>query len=132
MVEIEILHNDLMGRIGKFETPHGNIETPTIMPVINPNLIMIEPEEMRKYGAEILITDTYIIYRNEGLKEEAIKKGIHSFLGWESPIMTDSGSYQLYEYKDVEISNKEIWIYSGFLSLSSLEDLSFLSSPDPP
>jgi len=108
MTEFEIRHKDLMGRIGKLRTPHGYIETPTIMPVINPNLNSIGAEEMKKYGAEILIANAYIIYRKEESREAAIKKGIHAFLGFEMPIMTDSGSYQLYEYKDVEVSNREI------------------------
>jgi 7-cyano-7-deazaguanine tRNA-ribosyltransferase len=108
MTEFEILHKDLMGRIGKLRTPHGSVETPTIMPVLNPNLMSIGAEEMKRYGAEMLITNAYIIYRKVNLREEAVKKGIHSFLECEMPIMTDSGSYQLYEYKDVEVSNKEI------------------------
>jgi 7-cyano-7-deazaguanine tRNA-ribosyltransferase len=108
MTEFEIRHKDLMGRIGKLRTPHGYIETPTIMPVINPNLNSIGAEEMKKYGAEMLIANAYIIYRKAELREAAIKKGIHAFLGFEMPIMTDSGSYQLYEYKDVEVSNREI------------------------
>ena len=108
MTEFEILHKDLMGRIGKLRTPHGNVETPTIMPVINPNLMSIRADEMKKYGAEVLITNAYIIHKKEDLREEAVKKGIHSLLSCEMPIMTDSGSYQLYEYKDVEVSNREI------------------------
>jgi len=108
MTKFEILHKDLMGRIGKLQTPHGSVETPTIMPVINPNLMSIGADEMKMYGAEMLITNAYIIYRKMDLREEAIKRGIHSLLDCEMPIMTDSGSYQLYEYKDVEVSNSEI------------------------
>jgi 7-cyano-7-deazaguanine tRNA-ribosyltransferase len=108
MAEFEILHKDLIGRVGKFHTPHGVIETPTIMPVINPNLMSIGAKEMEKYGAEMIIVNAYIIYKKEDLREEAVKKGIHRLLRWEKPIMTDSGSYQLYEYKDVEVSNNEI------------------------
>jgi 7-cyano-7-deazaguanine tRNA-ribosyltransferase len=108
MTEFEIRHKDLMGRIGKLRTPHGYIETPTIMPVINPNLNSIGAEEMKKYGAAMLIANAYIIYRKIELREAAIKKGIHALLGYELPIMTDSGSFQLYEYKDVEVSNREI------------------------
>jgi 7-cyano-7-deazaguanine tRNA-ribosyltransferase len=63
---------------------------------------------MKLYGAEMLITNAYIIYRKANLREEAIEKGIHSLLSCEMPIMTDSGSYQLYEYKDVEVTNREI------------------------
>jgi len=108
MTKFEILHKDLMGRIGKLRTAHGDIETPTIMPVINPNIVSIAASEMKKYGAEMLITNAYIIYRNRDLRDKARRNGIHSLLGTEIPIMTDSGSYQLYEYKDVEVSNSEI------------------------
>jgi len=108
MLEFEIRHKDLMGRIGKLQTPHGVIETPTIMPVINPNLMSIEAKDMNIYGAEMLITNAYIIYRNAGLHEAAVKNGLHSLLRCDLPIMTDSGSYQLYEYKDVEVNNRDI------------------------
>jgi len=108
MAKFEIRHKDLMGRIAKLQTPHGLIETPTIMPVINPNLISISADEMKKNGANMLITNAYIIYHKAELREEATKKSVHSLLGSELPIMTDSGSYQLYEYGDVEVSNREI------------------------
>jgi 7-cyano-7-deazaguanine tRNA-ribosyltransferase len=108
MAEFEIRHKDLMGRIGKLQTPHGVVETPTILPVLNPNIPTIAAAEMKQYGAEMLITNAYIIYRNAELHEEAVKNGLHSLLHCELPIMTDSGSYQLYEYKDVEVSNREI------------------------
>ncbi|MCU4139590.1 MAG: Queuine/archaeosine tRNA-ribosyltransferase [Methanophagales archaeon] len=108
MASFEILHKDLAARIGRLHTPHGTVETPTIMPVINPNLLVIEPREMAKMGAEILITNAYIIYKKEELREEALKRGVHSLLKWDKPLMTDSGSYQLYEYGDLEISNSDI------------------------
>jgi len=108
MLEFELRHKDLMGRIGKLRTPHGVVETPTIMPVINPNLPSIEPGTMKKYGAEMLITNAYIMYRKRELHEAAVKRGVHALIGCELPVMTDSGSYQLYEYRDVEVTNREI------------------------
>jgi len=108
MAEFEIRHKDLMGRIGKLQTPHGVVETPTILPVLNPNIPTIAAAEMKQYGAEMLITNAYIIYRKAELHEDAVENGLHSLLNCEMPIMTDSGSYQLYEYKDVEVSNREI------------------------
>jgi len=59
----EITHRDSAGRIGRLTTPHGVVETPTIMPVINPNIQTIPAKEMRDFGAQILITNSYIIYR---------------------------------------------------------------------
>src|SRR5665811_615727 len=88
----EITHKDVFGRIGKLDTPHGPIETPALLPVVNPNAALVAPEEMRQFGATALITNAYIIYRNPRLKEAALSRGIHQLLGFDGPIMTDSGS----------------------------------------
>ncbi|WP_367344396.1 tRNA guanosine(15) transglycosylase TgtA [Methanomethylovorans sp.] len=104
----EILHKDAAGRIGKLTTAHGVVETPTVMPVINPNIQTIKPSEMRDFGAQMLITNSYIIYRKEELREKALKKGLHSLLDFDGPIMTDSGSFQLSVYGEVEVSNEQI------------------------
>ncbi|MFQ6061987.1 MAG: tRNA guanosine(15) transglycosylase TgtA, partial [Methanosarcinales archaeon] len=101
----EITDKDLAGRIGKLETKHGIVETPTIMPVINPNIPVIEPSALSDFGAEIIITNSYIIYRKDSLKEIALKKGLHKLLDFKGPIMTDSGSYQLSVYGELEITN---------------------------
>jgi 7-cyano-7-deazaguanine tRNA-ribosyltransferase len=124
--EFEIIAKDLMGRIGKLKTPSGMVETPTIMPVIKPNLLdrcaestserpsgtrstldrSIDPREMT--DAEIVIVNSYMIYRSPVLREEVLRGGIHSFLGWEKPIMTDSGAYQNRSKYDIGINNAEI------------------------
>ncbi len=108
MAEFEIAAKDVMGRIGRIETPHGRIETPALLPVINPNIDFISPEQIQKMGAQGIITNAYIIYRTKRLKKAVIAKGLHRFLGFDGVIMTDSGSYQLSVYGDVEISNREI------------------------
>ncbi len=104
----EIIHKDICGRIGRLKTRHGIIETPTIMPVVNPNIQTIKPSELLKFGAEIIITNSYIIYRKPELRERALSEGLHSLIGFDGPIMTDSGSYQLSVYGDVEVDNSQI------------------------
>jgi len=104
----EIIHKDVFGRIGKLDTPHGQIETPALLPVINLNLMLIAPSEMRQFGAEALMTNAYIIYRSPRLRHEALSAGIHRLLGFDGPIMTDSGSFQLATYGDIEIHSQEI------------------------
>lgn len=104
----DIIHKDTAGRIGRLTTPHGVVETPTVMPVINPNLQTIKPSEMRDFGAQILITNSYIIYRKEELREKALKDGLHALLDFDGPIMTDSGSFQLSVYGEVEVTNEQI------------------------
>ncbi len=104
----EILNKDCAGRIGLLRTSHGSIETPTIMPVVNPNIQTVLASELPRFGAEIIITNSYIIYKKPQLKEAALRDGLHSLIGFDGPIMTDSGSYQLSIYGEVEVNNKEI------------------------
>ncbi|HII91500.1 MAG TPA: tRNA guanosine(15) transglycosylase TgtA [Methanosarcina sp.] len=125
----EILDKDAGGRIGRLRTPHGTVETPTVMPVINPNIQLIPPKEMRNFGAEILITNSYIIYRKEELRSIALEKGLHELLGFDGPIMTDSGSFQLSVYGSVEITNEEIL---GFQQKIGSDIIVPLDIPTPP
>lgn len=125
----EILDKDAGGRIGRLRTPHGTVETPTVMPVINPNIQLIPPEEMRNFGAEILITNSYIIYRKEELKSVALEKGLHGLLNFDGPIMTDSGSFQLSVYGSVEVTNEEIL---GFQQKIGSDIIVPLDIPTPP
>ncbi len=104
----EIKAKDGAGRIGKLVTPHGTIETPAFVPVINPHLPIISTDDLKKLGYEIFITNSYLLYKDERLREIVLKKGIHDVYNWQGPIMTDSGAFQLMVYGDVEITNLEI------------------------
>ena len=101
----EIKAKDNMGRVGVLKTKHGDVKTPALMPVIHPRKQTID---VGRYGADIVITNAYLIYKDEKLKEEAIDKGLHELIHFDGPIMTDSGSFQLSVYGDVEITNKEV------------------------
>ena len=106
MVDFEIKARDLGARIGLLKTPHGVIETPTILPVINPNQQLIKPSEMEKFGAQAIITNSYILWKN--YQEEVLAQGVHNFLQYSKPIMTDSGAFQLMEYGDIDVTNEQI------------------------
>ena len=104
----EILHKDLAGRIGRLSTLHGTVETPLLMPVVNPHLPLIPPEELASMGAEMIITNSYIINQDPDLREGAIEQGLHHLLGFPGPIMTDSGAFQLSVYGDIDVLPLEI------------------------
>ncbi|MBI5254009.1 MAG: tRNA guanosine(15) transglycosylase TgtA, partial [Euryarchaeota archaeon] len=104
----EIKHRDAMGRIGIMEVKGKRIETPLILPVINPRLQSISAREIEKIGFKSIITNSYIIYKNEELRELAVERGIHKMLGFGGLIMTDSGAYQLFEYGRVSVGAREI------------------------
>jgi 7-cyano-7-deazaguanine tRNA-ribosyltransferase len=104
-LNFEIKYKDARGRLGILKTPHGNIKTPALMPVIHPGKQTIQVSD---YGAEVVITNAYLIYKNEDLREIAEKEGVHKLINFEGPVVTDSGSFQLSEYGDVQVTNKEI------------------------
>ncbi|TKJ27266.1 MAG: tRNA-guanine(15) transglycosylase, partial [Hadesarchaea archaeon B3_Hades] len=86
----QILYRDGMGRVGKLSTPHGDVTTPTLMPVIDPLDVILSPNQMRReFGVELVMTNAYLMLRHFG--EEAAKQGVHGVLSYDGPIMTDSG-----------------------------------------
>jgi 7-cyano-7-deazaguanine tRNA-ribosyltransferase len=106
-MSFEIVDRDLMARIGRFKTKSGVVETPLLLPVINPNVQTVLPKTLEEeFGCLALITNAYIIQKN--FKEAAAEKGLHDLLNFNGVIMTDSGAYQLLIYKGVEISPEEI------------------------
>src|SRR4030042_5934222 len=105
----EIKERDAEGRLCKFTTKHGAVTTPNLLPVINPNKMMVTPKEMKKrFGTDILITNSYIIYKNPELKKKALESGVHALIDFDGSIMTDSGTFQSYVYGDVDVEPLEI------------------------
>ncbi len=92
-----LIKNSALGRRGRLQTSHGNLETPFFMPVGTSGAMKgITHEELLSLGAEILLCNTYHLHLRpgEGVVEEA--GGLHDFIGWEKPILTDSGGFQVF------------------------------------
>jgi 7-cyano-7-deazaguanine tRNA-ribosyltransferase len=104
-LDFEIKYKDAMGRIGEFTTPHGTVKTPALMPVVHPGKQTLD---VKKFGAEIVITNSYIIYKSEELTKKALEEGVHSLIDFPGTIETDSGSFQLSVYGDIDITNEEV------------------------
>ena len=128
----EILHKDLAGRIGRLSTPHGTIETPCLMPVVNPHIPLIPPAELEKMGAEMIITNSYIIHQDEELKRQALERGLHELLGFSRPIMTDSGAFQLSVYGDIDVSSRQILDFQFAIKSDISVPLDIPTPPDVP
>ena len=85
------------------------VETPALLPVVNPNVLTVDPERLRsEFGAEMLITNSYIIRSTDRIRDRVLEEGLHDFLGFDGAIMTDSGSFQLAEYGDIDVTTAEI------------------------
>ncbi|MCK4347731.1 MAG: tRNA guanosine(15) transglycosylase TgtA [Thermoplasmatales archaeon] len=108
-MKFEIKDRDAAGRICRFTTKHGTVTTPTLLPVINPNKMIITPKEMKRlFGTEMVITNSYIIKKDKKLREKAIEKGVHNLIDFDGSIMTDSGTFQSYVYGNTKIDPLEI------------------------
>ncbi|WP_049923198.1 tRNA guanosine(15) transglycosylase TgtA [Halopiger djelfimassiliensis] len=107
----ELRDTDAGGRIGRLTVPRADVtvETPALLPVINPNLDTISPRRLAdEFGAEILITNSYIIHGTDDVRERALEEGLHEMLDFPGAIMTDSGSFQLSEYGEIDVTTEEI------------------------
>ena len=84
-------------RAGILHTPHGDIETPIYMPVGTQATVKgILPRDLKEAGAQIILSNTYHLYMRPG--DEIVKKagGLHKFMNWDRPILTDSGGFQIF------------------------------------
>jgi len=107
----ELRDADGAGRIGDLAVPRAGVtvETPALLPVVNPHLRTVEPAELEStFGAEILITNGYILYKSEEFRERALAEGLSDLFDFSGAIMTDSGSFQLSEYGEISVTNEEI------------------------
>ncbi len=90
------------GRLGKITTAHGDIDTPVFMPVgTKATVKAMTPEEMKDLGASIILSNTYHLFLRPG--HERIKRlgGLHKFMNWDRPILTDSGGYQIFSLAEL-------------------------------
>lgn len=97
MANFEIRAKDGLARLGRFTTKHGTVKTPLLMPVIHPGKSIISPKDIVDvFGFQMVITNSYIINSHEKFREKAIAEGVHGLLDFDHPIMTDSGTFQMY------------------------------------
>jgi len=99
MFNFKITHNqkNKKYRTGIFTTPHGDIETPIFMPVgTKATVKTLSPDDLNEIDAEIILSNTYHLFLRPG--EELIKKmgGLHKWMNWNGPILTDSGGFQVF------------------------------------
>jgi queuine tRNA-ribosyltransferase len=84
-------------RLGSVRTPHGEIRTPAFMPVGTQGTVKaMLPEQVRQLGADIILGNTYHLYLRPGHQLIAALGGLHRFMNWPNPILTDSGGFQVY------------------------------------
>jgi queuine tRNA-ribosyltransferase len=112
MFDFKITHNqkNKKYRTGIFTTPHGNIETPIFMPVgTKATVKTLSPDDLKEIDAQIILSNTYHLFLRPG--ETVIKKmgGLHKWMNWDRPILTDSGGFQVFSLAEEKgfTKNKE-------------------------
>src|SRR5690242_156560 len=99
----ELLHEDASScaRTARFTTPHGIVETPAFMPVGTLGTVKgVDPGRLRETGAQMILANTYHLALRPGEQTVAALGGLHAFMGWDGPILTDSGGFQVFSLAD--------------------------------
>ena len=83
-------------RLGEIETPHGPVRTPAFMPVGTQATVKgMDPDQLRTTGTDIVLANTYHLMLRPGAERVAALGGLHRFMNWQRPIITDSGGFQV-------------------------------------
>jgi queuine tRNA-ribosyltransferase len=91
-----LIATDGVARRGEFDTPHGTVQTPAFMPVGTQATVKgLMPDQVRVTGTEILLGNTYHLMLRPGAERIAALGGLHKFMSWDGPILTDSGGFQV-------------------------------------
>jgi queuine tRNA-ribosyltransferase len=97
MLTFKVESTDTAARLGTLELPHGTVHTPCFMPVGTQGSVKtLTPAEVVETGAEIIVCNTYHLYLRPGHKRVQAAGGLPKFIGWNRPILTDSGGFQVY------------------------------------
>jgi queuine tRNA-ribosyltransferase len=97
MIRFAVLHTDGGARLGRLETPHGAVETPVFMAVGTQATVKgLTPQQLEEIGVPMVLGNTYHLALRPGDELIAELGGLHRFMGWDRPTLTDSGGYQVY------------------------------------
>lgn len=122
----------MAGRFGRLETPHGVLETPALFPVVNPHIPLLPLSRIQECGAKALITNASILFKDPELRARAETEGVHRLLGFDGPVMTDSGAFQLSRYGDAGVTNAEIVGFQRRIGVDIAVPLDLPTPPDAP
>ncbi len=101
MSHFEVTATDGAARAGILRTAHGEIATPAFMPVGTKGTVKsLDPDELRTVGSQIILGNTYHLHFRPGDEVIAELGGLHAFSGWDGPILTDSGGFQVFSLRD--------------------------------
>lgn len=99
--KFDLLATDGNARAGLFHTPHGDIPTPIFAPVgTQATVKAVSPAQLEEIGASLVLSNTYHLYLRPGADLVAEMGGLHQFMQWPHPMLTDSGGFQVFSLAD--------------------------------
>lgn len=122
----QVFHEDHFARVGEITTPRGIIRTPAFMPVGTVGTVKaLYPEQIKECGADIVLANTYHLMLRPGADRIARLGGLHSFMRWDKPILTDSGGFQVMSLSKIRKVREE-----GVEFRSHLDGSLYLLTPE--
>jgi queuine tRNA-ribosyltransferase len=113
----EVTATDGAARAGILRTAHGDVETPAFMPVGTKGTVKsLDPQELRTVGSQIILGNSYHLHFRPGDDVIAKLGGLHAFSGWDGPILTDSGGFQVFSLRDtlIEVDDEGVTFRSVY------------------
>ena len=108
MLKFSVTHTDGGARRGVLQLPHGAVDTPVFMPVGTYGTVKtLSPADLKEQGVQIVLGNTFHLWLRPGLEVIAAHGGLHRFMSWSGPILTDSGGYQVYSLGPLRKVNEE-------------------------
>jgi queuine tRNA-ribosyltransferase len=121
-IRFELLHTDGAARRGRLHTPHGVVETPVFMPVGTQATVKgLTPRQLEEAGARIILGNTYHLTLRPGDAFIAELGGLHRFMHWDGPILTDSGGFQIYSLAPTRKITDEAAVFRSHIDGALLE-----------
>jgi queuine tRNA-ribosyltransferase len=126
MHEFNVIAHCGAARVGAFDTHHGRVKTPVFMPVgTQATVKALSPEEVKAAGAQIILGNTYHLYLRPGCEVIGRFGGLHRFMNWDRPILTDSGGFQLFSLAKLRTLTEE-----GYAFQSHIDGSRHMLSPE--
>jgi queuine tRNA-ribosyltransferase len=117
-----LIATDGAARRGEFVTPHGRVQTPAFMPVGTQGTVKgLTPDDVRDTGAEIVLGNTYHLMLRPGAERIAALGGLHKFMNWPLPILTDSGGFQVMSLSDLRKVDERAVTFRSHLDGAMIE-----------
>jgi queuine tRNA-ribosyltransferase len=108
MIEFKVAATDGAARRGTLKLAHGTVDTPAFMPVGTYGTVKaMSPAELEQIGAQIVLGNTFHLWLRPGLEVIAAHGGLHRFMGWDGPILTDSGGFQVFSLGELRKISEE-------------------------